>query len=229
MKLHWPSPQPKNIDTLCKAVVDTAEQLEPTLTSTAEDISRRFTKVFTLFAACHNQYNSSMKFSDADIKTLGWFSTNMYRIEWLVAFYLTETNIRDFMAFYRETFPETTVLPKMHIMEVHIVPWLKQHRVGLGLMGEQGAESIHAAVNSIKRLILTYLTKWANWNAFSSNITARYAPPLWSNNLKSREENYPRPPELYLYYSIQVFVSNSDPIILSVLTKEADMYTQQWG
>lgn len=55
------------------------------------------------------------------------------------------------MAFYRETFPETTVLPKMHIMEVHIVPWLKQHRVGLGLMGEQGAESIHAAVNSIKK------------------------------------------------------------------------------
>lgn len=56
------------------------------------------------------------------------------------------------MAFYRETFPEATVLPKMHMMEVHVVPWLKQYRVWLGLMGEQGAESVHAAVNSIKKV-----------------------------------------------------------------------------
>lgn len=55
------------------------------------------------------------------------------------------------MSFYRETFPEATVLPKMHLLEAHVVPWLKQHGVGLGLMGEQGAESIHAQINSIKK------------------------------------------------------------------------------
>ena len=55
------------------------------------------------------------------------------------------------MKFYRETFRKATVLPKMHMLEAHMVPWLKQHRVGLGLMGEQGAESIHATVNTIKK------------------------------------------------------------------------------
>ena len=35
-------------------------------------------------------------------------------------------------------------------MQITVVPWLKQWRVGLGLMGEQGAESIHASENSIK-------------------------------------------------------------------------------
>lgn len=55
------------------------------------------------------------------------------------------------MAFYRETFPEASILPKMHMLEVHVVPWLRQYGVGLGLMGEQGAESIHAAINSIKK------------------------------------------------------------------------------
>lgn len=67
-------PQPKNIDTLCKALVDTAELVEPTLTSTAENISRRFTRVFTLFAACHNAYNSCNKFSATDIESLSEFS-----------------------------------------------------------------------------------------------------------------------------------------------------------
>ena len=43
------------------------------------------------------------------------------------------------------------MLPKMHLLECHIIPWLKEHRVGLGLMGEQGAESIHASINSIKK------------------------------------------------------------------------------
>ena len=55
------------------------------------------------------------------------------------------------MKFYRENFPSSTVLPKMHLLERHVVPWLRKWRVGLGFMGEQGAESIHAALNSISR------------------------------------------------------------------------------
>lgn len=54
------------------------------------------------------------------------------------------------MSYYRENFPQATILPKMHLMEDHIVSWVKKYRVGFGLMGEQGAESIHAEVNSIK-------------------------------------------------------------------------------
>ena len=54
------------------------------------------------------------------------------------------------MTFYRETFTEATVLPKMHILERHLIAWMEEKGVGLGLMGEQGAESIHAAINGIK-------------------------------------------------------------------------------
>jgi len=56
-----------------------------------------------------------------------------------------------FMAFYRETFPQATVLPKMHIMEEHILPFMEKWNVGCGLMGEQGAESIHAYFNTLDR------------------------------------------------------------------------------
>ena len=74
---HYHSP---TTDTLCRALVDKAEELAPTLTSTslaatlnstAEKISRKFTQAFTLFAACHNAFNSSQKFTDPDIKSLG--------------------------------------------------------------------------------------------------------------------------------------------------------------
>ena len=55
----------------------------------------------------------------------------------------TEQDFATFLEYYRRTFPDATILPKMHIMEDHI-PWLKRWHTGAGLMGEQGAESIHA-------------------------------------------------------------------------------------
>ena len=50
------------------------------------------------------------------------------------------------MSSYRELFPNASVLPKMHIMEDHVVPWIRKWRIGAGLMGEQGDESIHAHI-----------------------------------------------------------------------------------
>ena len=55
------------------------------------------------------------------------------------------------MECYRESFPTATVLPKMHMLEEHVVPWLRRWHVGFGMMGEQGAESIHAYFNSLGR------------------------------------------------------------------------------
>ncbi len=54
------------------------------------------------------------------------------------------------MTFYREHFPYATVTPKMHMLEKHVVNWLDEWQVGIGLMGEQGAESIHAYFNNLK-------------------------------------------------------------------------------
>jgi len=44
---------------------------------------------------------------------------------------------------------------KMHILEHHMLDWIRSHQAGCGLMGEQGAESIHSQFNS---LAATYKT-----------------------------------------------------------------------
>lgn len=55
------------------------------------------------------------------------------------------------MEFYKATFPESSIFPKLHILECHVVDWLRKWRVGFGMMGEQGAESIHRYFNGLKR------------------------------------------------------------------------------
>ena len=52
------------------------------------------------------------------------------------------------MSYYRENYEER-ITPKMHILEEHITPFLKKWNLGCGLMAEQGAESIHASINSL--------------------------------------------------------------------------------
>lgn len=54
------------------------------------------------------------------------------------------------MDYYKSTFPDASVTPKLHMLEKHVVPWIKQWKVRLGMMGEQGAESIHKYFNSQK-------------------------------------------------------------------------------
>ena len=60
--------------------METAEQLEPSLTTCttdfnlvtkAENISRKFTRAFTLFADCYHIYSSCKKFKESDITLLG--------------------------------------------------------------------------------------------------------------------------------------------------------------
>ena len=36
-------------------------------------------------------------------------------------------------------------------MEDHVIPWLRRFHIGAGLMGEQGAESIHARIMKLER------------------------------------------------------------------------------
>ena len=67
----------------------------------------------------------------------------------LVCIY-SDTSITNFMRLYREEI-STTITPKLHMLEVHMVPLIKKWHYGMGLMGEQGAESIHTCFNAIKR------------------------------------------------------------------------------
>ncbi|KAL5496199.1 hypothetical protein EMCRGX_G012437 [Ephydatia muelleri] len=80
---------------------------------------------------CHNIYDKNIV-SDEEIEQL-------------------EDSIGAFMAFYRKNFATHSVLPKMHFLEVHVVPYLKQWHMGFGFMGEQGVESIHHYFNDLER------------------------------------------------------------------------------
>lgn len=57
----------------------------------------------------------------------------------------TEVDIDKFLSLYRDSFPHATITPKLHMLEDHVIPFLTKWGVGLGFLGEHGAESIHAA------------------------------------------------------------------------------------
>ena len=58
------------------------------------------------------------------------------------------------MEHYRSSFSDHTITPKMHMMERHLIPQIQKWKFGMGYLGEQGAESIHASFNSIERSYL---------------------------------------------------------------------------
>ena len=60
-------------------------------------------------------------------------------------------DIDEFLHYFRRTFPDSSITPKMHMLEDHVVPFIRKWRVGLGMLNEQGAESIHARFNTIQR------------------------------------------------------------------------------
>ena len=82
----------------------------------ALDIEEKFSKLFELFSSCHQYYDSS-KIVDAEA---------------------LQSVIDDLMEFWRKTWPQESVTPKMHILESHAVPFISRWKVGFGFYGEQG-------------------------------------------------------------------------------------------
>jgi hypothetical protein len=56
-----------------------------------------------------------------------------------------------YMSFYRKALPSSKVMPKQHILESHCIPFIQRTKFGLGLMGEQGGEQLHASINVLNR------------------------------------------------------------------------------
>ncbi|XP_066265318.1 uncharacterized protein [Branchiostoma lanceolatum] len=98
----------------------------------ARALQDRYERLFTLFAECHSKYSHAKPVSDEDISSL-------------------DRSIKDLMSFYRTSFPQGTVPIKMHLLEVHAVPWMQRRGFGLGFFGEQGIETTHAQFNNIQR------------------------------------------------------------------------------
>eukprot|EP00731_Ephydatia_muelleri_P002365 Em0001g2365a len=139
-----------NIQKLCRSLCETAKNKLPHRSTQAEHRTEILVKAFSMFARCHNIYDHN--FID---------ETQAHALEEAVG---------EFMTFFRESFPQATVPIKMHLLEDHAVPWAKSFHVGFGLLGEQGAESIHA---KFTRLSLSYTAiadkRGPNFHAFNES------------------------------------------------------------
>ena len=61
-----------------------------------------------------------------------------------------EADIITFMGFLRLEFPQIHVSPKLHMLEDHLIPFIWKWGAPCGFYGEQGGESIHKTINSMK-------------------------------------------------------------------------------
>ena len=57
------------------------------------------------------------------------------------------------MLYLRMNWPSLNISPKLHMLEDHVVEFLRHWKVGFGFYGEQGGESIH---HDIKRMQSRY-------------------------------------------------------------------------
>ena len=148
-------PQKKSIQHYTQCLVVAAERNSDSkqLQEEAKPVAMLFEKLFSKFAACHNHYSVAQKLSKDDIsqlsKLINRLEYKQAQIMYIHWFSLT-VDIQDFLAYYREFFPEASITPKMHMLEDHTIPWLEQWQCGLGFHGEQGLESVHAEFNTLK-------------------------------------------------------------------------------
>ena len=97
-----------------------------------------------MFSKCHTLYDGTVLFSPEDVTKLGTNHCHVFNNNVLP---YKEEAVDTFVEYYRKTFPTATFIPKLHMMEDHVIPWIKNWKVGCGIMGEQGGESLHASFN----------------------------------------------------------------------------------
>ena len=132
-----------------------AQREAPALLQEAELVAGTFKQTFSLFAKCHFIYNQNYV-SEAECNDLGMKCSTLHVSQCKIIHHHLEHAIATFMAHFRATFPGENIPIKMHMLEDHAVDWIQSNQhIGFGLMGEQGAESIHARFN---RLYQTYCT-----------------------------------------------------------------------
>ena len=134
---------------MCLSITTTADERCEALVESARAVSLKFTKAFLLFSKCHNVYSSRYHLSDDDLDDLGTIYHYFRRVTFICV--LIEKRIKEFLLYIWHEFPETSITPKLHLIEDHMVDFLQKWKVGCELLGEQGAESIHITFNEFHR------------------------------------------------------------------------------
>ena len=106
---------------------------DPNIIEAANKIQHTFDTLNGAFSKVHKQISHSRKIDPSEHESI-------------------QANINQYMTFYRQYFPDK-VIPKMHILEHHCLPFIESFGFGLGLLGEQGGELIHHTLAKIERRI----------------------------------------------------------------------------
>ena len=126
--------QTETIDSLCNSILTKTTELtaDEQTRAKAQSISNKFKTLNSLYSQVHKAISHSRPMTEEDIDK-------------------ADENIKQYMSFFRNSFPTTKIIPKQHLLEVHCVTFMRQYKFGLGLHGEQGGEEIHAVINRLMR------------------------------------------------------------------------------
>ena len=93
----------------------------------ARSIKQTFDTLFKSYSKVHSLISSSRKIDQSEHDEI-------------------QESISTYMQNYRDYFPGKTISPKMHILENHLLPFIKNFGFGFGLLSEQGGELLHASM-----------------------------------------------------------------------------------
>lgn len=174
-------------------MVELAQAHNPALVAETTALFDKFKELFRLYSQCHKIYDRNYV-TDEEISELSMHYA--FSIPYLRLLPIGD-HIVDFMSYYRQHFPNATVLPKMHMLEEHVVPWLKKFHVGFGLLGEQGIESIHAHFNSLERTYKSIHEEVARLRNLMKEHLLHIAPEniAATPEVKRRKSKNSHPPE----------------------------------
>ena len=117
---------------VCASIVSKTEELtqSPSIRAEAIAVKTKFHSLFTMYSKIHKLISHSHPVNQQQLSII-------------------QDQIDEYMAYYRGIFPAVRIILKQHLLEDHVVPWMREWGFGLGLHGEQGGESIHAQFNEI--------------------------------------------------------------------------------
>ena len=64
--------------------------------------------------------------------------------------------ISDLLTFFRETFPDESITPKLHLLEDHVCPFIEKWGASFGLYGEQGMEGFTCGYEWIEEIVFIH-------------------------------------------------------------------------
>ena len=108
---------------------------ECSISAQADTLASRYRGLFSQFSLCRKIYMSSSLISEEQLDQLSAHTTTF------LATVRREVTSREL----------GNITPKLHLLEEHAAQQIRHFGCGLGLLGEQGGEALHAAFNELTR------------------------------------------------------------------------------